>query len=89
MGKGQDLKTQDGGADLRGHHQRRGPVLIVGSLASGGWAKDRTRRLRMGEQTNEAIISAVGLSLSWDPWRMADGKKTGPKDSGWGSGLRR
>ncbi len=42
MGKRQDLKTQDGGADQGGHHQRRGPVLIVGSLAFGGWAKDRT-----------------------------------------------
>jgi hypothetical protein len=42
MGNGQDLKNQDGGADQGGHHQRRGPVLLVGSLAYGGWAKDRT-----------------------------------------------
>ncbi len=27
MGKRQDLKTQDGGADQEGHHQLCGPVL--------------------------------------------------------------
>jgi hypothetical protein len=38
----------------------------------------------MGERITEAIISAIGLSLLWDPWRMAGGQKTGPKDSGMG-----